>query len=263
MFLQRKRVTSNASRRISLFRSNWLNPMSPKKLSYRKKSNAGRAGLTGQVVIRTKGSLLRRVKLLSVNTQFRLTNPGFISTLKKTPFSNKLLALVVLPSGGSTYIPAPESLSVFSFCAFRHRRTTFTKLFFRRNLFIVSFLYSIPTFHKISNIEVKPGVGSQYARSAGCSARITKFNLSKHSALVKLPSGVQKFCSMYGLAVLGQAALPLKRKLENTKSGFWRSYGCKSITRGVARNPVDHPHGGRTKAIRYPRTPWGLTTKYK
>jgi large subunit ribosomal protein L2 len=39
--------------------------------------------------------------------------------------------------------------------------------------------------------------------------------------------------------------------------------GKKSIVRGVAMNPVDHPHGGRAKSIKYPRTPWGLTTKYK
>jgi large subunit ribosomal protein L2 len=57
--------------------------------------------------------------------------------------------------------------------------------------------------------------------------------------------------------------LSLHSRCANTKSGYWRSFGLKSIVRGVAMNPVDHPHGGRTKAIRYQRTPWGKTTKYK
>jgi large subunit ribosomal protein L2 len=63
--------------------------------------------------------------------------------------------------------------------------------------------------------------------------------------------------------MLGPVSLSIKRKITNTKSGFWRTFGIKPIVRGVARNPIDHPHGGRTKAIRYPRTPWGKTTKFK
>jgi large subunit ribosomal protein L2 len=51
--------------------------------------------------------------------------------------------------------------------------------------------------------------------------------------------------------------------LTNTRSGYWRNFGLKPHVRGVARNPVDHPHGGRAKSIKYPRTPWGKTTKYK
>jgi len=43
--------------------------------------------------------------------------------------------------------------------------------------------------------------------------------------------------------------------LKNTKAGFYKNFGRNSIVRGVAMNPVDHPHGGRTKSIKYPRTP--------
>ena len=53
------------------------------------------------------------------------------------------------------------------------------------------------------------------------------------------------------------------KNMNNTKSGYWRALGIKSTVRGVAKNPVDHPHGGRTKSIKYPRTPWGKTTKFK
>lgn len=116
-------------------------------------------------------------------------------------------------------------------------------------------LARLKTFRKLSNIELTPGKGVQYARSAGTAAIITRFDKSNHTALVKLPSGVRKFFSIYSLASASPNALKLKRKSMDTKSGNYRSFGLKPRVRGVARNPVDHPHGGRTKAIRYPRTP--------
>jgi large subunit ribosomal protein L2 len=69
--------------------------------------------------------------------------------------------------------------------------------------------------------------------------------------------------SIYSLAAFGAVSLSDKKHTTNTKAGHLKVYGKKSIVRGVAMNPVDHPHGGRTKSIRYPRTPWGKTTKFK
>ena len=112
-----------------------------------------------------------------------------------------------------------------------------------------------PLFRKVSNIALLPGRHSQYVRSSGCFAKIIKANSRNHTALVRLPSGVKKFFSLYAVLTIGAVALKLKRKIRNTKSGFWRSFGLKNKVRGVAMNPVDHPHGGRTKSIKYPRTP--------
>jgi large subunit ribosomal protein L2 len=63
--------------------------------------------------------------------------------------------------------------------------------------------------------------------------------------------------------MLGQLSLQDSLYCLNGKAGYWRSFGLKSLVRGVAMNPVDHPHGGRTKSVKYPRTPWGKTTKFK
>ena len=231
-----------------------------KPLTYRKKWLAGRSTLTGRVVIRTKQSLLRRVKLLRINYNFRLLDPGFVSTLTLVPFSNKLLILAHFPSGASSYLPATISSKVFALLWFKRSRTS-PKAF--RGLEHHSTLRLAPMHKKVSNLELLPGKGMQYARSEGSFALITRVNSSNHTAMVKLPSGVRKIFSVYSILLLGPSALKLKRKLSNTKSGFWRSYGVKSQVRGVAMNPVDHPHGGRTKSIRYPRTPWGKTTKFK
>jgi large subunit ribosomal protein L2 len=103
----------------------------------------------------------------------------------------------------------------------------------------------------------------QYARSSGVSGRLIKTDLYNHTALIALPSGVRKSFSLYSMATLGIVSLKNKRLVRNTKAGFYRSFGLKSKVRGVAMNPVDHPHGGRTKAIKNPRTPWGKPTKLK
>ena len=55
--------------------------------------------------------------------------------------------------------------------------------------------------------------------------------------------------------MLGQLSLQDNVNCLNGKAGYWRSFGSKSLVRGVAMNPVDHPHGGRTKSVKYPRTP--------
>ena len=116
---------------------------------------------------------------------------------------------------------------------------------------------------EVSNVESFSGHGSKYVRSSGTRAILISFNMENHTALLQMPSGASKSFSIYSLALIGPSALKVRRQFRNTKSGYWRSIGHKPKVRGVARNPVDHPHGGRTKSIRYPRTPWGKTTKYK
>jgi large subunit ribosomal protein L2 len=74
-------------------------------------------------------------------------------------------------------------------------------------------------------------------------------------SIIKLPSGVKKFFSIYAIGTKGSIALPSNKKFQNKKAGYYTNFGFKPTVRGVAMNPVDHPHGGRAKAIRYPRTP--------
>ena len=240
--------------------SKWYSKQKHHSLSFRKKSRAGRSSLTGRTIVWTKKSLLKRVLLLNINYKFRSTEPSFVSTLTVTPFSSKLLALAVFPSGAYTYIPAIDSTKIFSFLSFRSRKSSYGVT---RKTSHFALMHLTKAFRKVSNLELTPGKGIQYVRSAGCFAKITKFDRENHVSLVKLPSGVRKFFSTYSVLAMGPSALKLKRKTANTKSGFWRSYGLKPKVRGVARNPVDHPHGGRTKSIKYPRTPWGKTTKFK
>ena len=82
-------------------------------------------------------------------------------------------------------------------------------------------------------------------------------------SVVKLPSGVKKLFSIYSTGSKGAVALTNNANFLNKKAGYKKIFGFKPQVRGVAMNPVDHPHGGRAKSIKYQRTPWGKTTKYK
>jgi len=124
-------------------------------------------------------------------------------------------------------------------------------------------IHQLPKNKPVCLLEPAPGLGVTYARASGTKALLTKMDTRVGTSLVKLPSGVKKIFSIYGLGSLGTVALPVTKKMKNNKAGQLLTYGQKPRVRGVARNPVDHPHGGRTKTIQHPRTPWGKTTKLK
>lgn len=124
-------------------------------------------------------------------------------------------------------------------------------------------LFQIQKLSFVSCIEILPGKGGQYSRSSGTKSKIIKFDKFNHTVLLQLPSKLKKIFSYYSFALLDQVSFFEKKNFSNLKSGYWRSFGVKPVVRGVAMNAVDHPHGGRTKSVKYPRTPWGKTTKYK
>ena len=82
-----------------------------------------------------------------------------------------------------------------------------------------------------------------------------KIDAQNNVALVKLPSGIHKIFSVYGIGFSGQIPFNYKNLKTCANAGFFKKIGKKSLSRGVAKNPVDHPHGGRNKAIKYQRTP--------
>ena len=251
--------TSNASHKILRFSSIWFDKKTCKKARFRKLSNGG-CGLTGRKVIRTRGRLLRRLQLPKIAYRFRLTYPLLVSTFKVTPFYSKIVSLAVLPSGGVCYLPTLERHPIFSVV---HLQTPLSSSWIKREFACLTLVSIVQQYRRISNFEIWPGKGIQYARSAGSWGKITSRDFKSHTAVAYLPSGVRKIVSIFSTIVPGRSAGIDKRVIKNTKSGYWRSFGFKPTVRGVAMNPVDHPHGGRTKAIRYPRTPWGKTTKFK
>jgi large subunit ribosomal protein L2 len=253
------RPVSSASRNIRKLTSLWFDKKPYNLLNWRKVSKSGR-GKSGRIVLWTKSSIKHRLIYPKINYSCRVKWIGIISTFRLIPFQNKLVSLLFFSSGSVTYLPAPESFKIFSFVYFPAKTRLVRGFYPNPSLFILAY---IKRLSKVSLLELYPGAGIQYARSSGTSARLTKVDVKNHTAVLQLPSGVRKSFSLYSLASFGPVALKIKKHTANTKSGYWRGFGLKPRTRGVAQNPIDHPHGGRTKSIRYPRTPWGKTTKFK
>ena len=110
-------------------------------------------------------------------------------------------------------------------------------------------------------IELKPGKGAQLARSAGCSAQLLAKE-GKHVTL-RLKSGEMRKVLATCKATVGEAS-KLEHNLQKLgKAGRSRWLGIRPKVRGIARNPVDHPMGGRTNGGRHPCSPWGLVEGIK
>ena len=123
-------------------------------------------------------------------------------------------------------------------------------------------LRNIPVGSTIHCIEMLPGKGAQLARSAGTSAQL----MSKEGkyAQVKLPSSEVRMILMDCKATIGRVGNVDHDDVSIGKAGRSRWLGIRPHVRGVAMNPVDHPHGGgegRTSGGRHPVTPWGIPTK--
>lgn len=251
MLLKKAKVTSNASRRVYKITSNWFDKKATKKLEFTRLSRAGRSN-HGDIVVYSKSSFLKKLRKPSINYKYRLKVLTFVSTLKLIPYENKLVALIHTSLGGFTYIPVNDSAKVFSVLYFPVTDPKFKKHFRHPYFFLLCYIRKLI---RVSLLEAFPGSGVKYVRSSGTSAKIIRFDNKSHNALLQLPSGVKKFFSLYSLVTVGAVSLKFKKSVYNTKSGYWRTFGVKPRNRGVARNPVDHPHGGRTKSIKYPRTP--------
>jgi large subunit ribosomal protein L2 len=125
-------------------------------------------------------------------------------------------------------------------------------------------LENIPIGTIIHNIEMKLGKGGQLARSAGAYAQL--IGRDGDYAIIRLKSSEQRLIHMKCMASIGAVSNPDHGNQKLAKAGRARWRGVRPKVRGVAMNPVDHPHGGgegKTSGGRHPVTPWGKSTKGK
>ena len=122
-------------------------------------------------------------------------------------------------------------------------------------------LRAIPLGTMVHNVELRPGKGGQMVRSAGAAAQLMAKE-GEH-ALLKLPSGEQRLVRAECRATVGQIGNLDHENIAIGKAGRTRWLGRRSRVRGIAMNPVDHPHGGgegRSKG-NHPQTPWGMPSR--
>ena len=125
-------------------------------------------------------------------------------------------------------------------------------------------MQNIPVGTIVHNVEMKPGKGGQIARSAGTYAQI--IGKDQGYAQLRLISGELRMIRAECMATIGAVSNPDQQNIKLGKAGRNRWLGKRPEVRGVAMNPIDHPHGGgegRTSGGRHPVTPWGKPTKGK
>jgi ribosomal protein L2 len=122
-------------------------------------------------------------------------------------------------------------------------------------------LADIPVGIPIHAVELRPGAGGQLARAAGTAAVIANKQPEQGRAIVRLPSGEQRLVPLSCRATVGSVSNPQHKNRRLGKAGANRHRGIRPTVRGVAMNPVDHPHGGRTSGGRPSVSPWARPAK--
>ena len=180
--------------------------------------------------------------------------PGKVTAIEYDPNRSARIALIVYADGEKRYIIAPGQLQVGmvlnSGAAAEYQVGNCLPL---RN---------VPLGTVVHNVELTPGKGGQIARAAGNGCQV----LAKEGrfAALRLPSGEMRRVLIDCRAVVGQVGNEEHSNITSGKAGRSRWLGNRPKVRGVAMNPVDHPHGGgegRTSGGRHPVTPWGVATK--
>jgi large subunit ribosomal protein L2 len=184
----------------------------------------------------------------------KLDIPATVASIEYDPNRSARIALLNYVDGEKRYILAPLNLKVGD------KVITSADADIKPGNTLP--IKAIPLGTIIHNIELKIGKGGQMARSAGTFAQL--MNKEGAYAQVKLPSGEVRMVLQGCMATIGQVGNLDYEKISLGKAGRTRWLGRRPTVRGVAMNPVDHPHGGgegRTSGGRHPVTPWGIPTK--
>lgn len=219
-----------------------------------KKSKSGGRNNTGRITTRHVGGGHKQHYRI---VDFRRNKDGIPATVERIeydPNRTAFIALVVYADGERRYIIAPKGLSAGD--KIESGNAAGIKV---GNALPVR---NIPLGSVIHCVELKPGKGAQLARSAGASAQL----VAKDGAYVtlRLRSGEMRKVLSDCRATLGEVSNTEHNLRSLGKAGAKRWLGIRPTVRGVAMNPVDHPHGGgegRTSGGRHPVSPWGIPTK--
>ena len=224
-----------------------------KSLLDKRTQKAGRNS-RGRICVRHRGGgHKRRYRLIDFRRD-KSGVPGKVTSVEYDPNRSARIALVTYRDGDKRYILAPAGIGVGS------------PIIAGDDVDIIPGnalpLSSIPLGTLVHNIELKKGKGGQMVRSAGTSAQL----LAKENnyGQIRLPSGEVRMVRLECMATVGQLGNADHENLNLGKAGRKRHLGIRPSVRGVAMNPVDHPHGGgegKTSGGRHPCTPWGVPTK--
>lgn len=218
--------------------------------------NSGGRNNSGVVTVRHRKSMVSNKKR-KINFYLDPLSfvPGSVQRLEYDPSRSCFIMLVKQFNGVYFYMLAPSLININSSI------NTVHSYYF--NIGYFGFLKDIPVGTIVYNIELYRGKGGQLIRSAGCFGQLIKKYDSDH-VMVRLSSGERRILHSCCVAIIGSVSNSDYKYIRYGKAGRLRLMGFKPSVRGVAMNPVDHPHGGgegRTSGGRPSVTPWAKITK--
>ncbi|MDA9548031.1 50S ribosomal protein L2 [Bradyrhizobium sp. CCBAU 45321] len=226
-----------------------------KALTEGKKSSGGRNN-TGRITVRFRGGGHKQTLRTVDFKREKIDVPATVERLEYDPNRTGFIALIKYQDGEQAYILAPQRLAVGD--------TIIAGNYVDVKPGNVMPLGNMPVGTIIHNIEVKIGKGGQLARSAGTYAQLV--GRDQDYVIIRLNSGEQRLVHGRCRGTIGAVSNPDHMNTSIGKAGRKRWMGRRPHNRGVAMNPIDHPHGGgegRTSGGRHPVTPWGKPTKGK
>lgn len=251
MAIKKYKPTSPGRRGMTVNDFSVLTKKKPEKgLLAPETSKEGR-GSAGKITTRHRGGAVKkRFRIIDFKMD-KIDIPAKVAAIEYDPNRSAFIALLVFADGEKRYVIATEGLKEGDKVIFSEKAPI-------RNGNRLP-LGKIPVGTAICNFEIFPGKGSQAARSAGSSAKLTALDSGK--AYVNLSSGVVKIVSEGCYATIGQVSNVSHNKIVIGKAGRARWMGKRPEVRGSVMNPVDHPHGGGEGAqpigLKHPKTPWG------
>jgi large subunit ribosomal protein L2 len=219
-------------------------------------SKSGGRNNAGRITSRRRGGGHKRTYRVIDFKRTKLNVEATVERIEYDPNRTAFIALLKYSDGEQAYILAPQRLQVGD------KVIASEKADVKPGNAMP--LGAMPVGTIIHNVEMKPGKGGQIARSAGAYAQLVGRDAGY--AVIRLNSGEQRRVPSACIASVGAVSNPDHSNISLGKAGRSRWMGRRPSVRGVAMNPVDHPHGGgegRTSGGRHPVTPWGKPTKGK
>lgn len=252
MAIKTFRPYTPARRFLTVLDKTEITKQTPEKSLIEPKKRSGGRNAQGEVTMWHRGGGHQRNYRRIDFRRDKLGVPAKVAAIEYDPNRSSRIALLHYADGEKRYILQPVGLEVGMTIQSGEGADILpgNALSFRH----------IPPGTMVHNLELYPGKGGQVVRAAGGAAQL----LSKEGdlALVKLPSGEVRKFSVDCMATIGQLGNLDHENVTYGKAGRTRWRGKRPTVRGVAMNPVDHPHGGGEGRVKgnHPQTPWGFPT---
>ncbi len=252
---QYRPMTPGQRGKIALDNSD-ITKSTPEKSLLVKKNRIDGRNANGRITVRRRGGGHKKKYRIIDFKREKFGIPARVVGVEYDPNRSARIALLQYADGEKRYIISPQGLEVGVVVSSGPGAEIKPG-----NALALS---DIPVGEVLHNIELRPGGGAKLVRSAGNAAQLMA-KIGKYAQL-RMPSGEQRMVLLTCMATIGTVGNSDHANVSLGKAGVNRWRGKRPKVRGVAMNPVDHPHGGgegKTSGGRHPVSPWGTPTKGK